>query len=368
MTTIRFDNVSKKFRQRHAQAPDADLWALRDITFECQEGEALGLAGRNGCGKSTLLKLAANVTQPTFGTVSCASPVAPMLELGAGFHHDLTGRDNVHLNGSFLGLGRRVSPALLDEIVAFAEIEQHIDTPVKHYSSGMYARLAFAIAVHSPARVLLVDEVLQVGDALFRQKCIDRMKHLREGGTTVLLVSHESGSLRSFCNRVLVIDEGRAVAEGAPEEALQIYEQKLRGLGTGVAAGVSIVSLDLYDAGEGHLIWLSDGFLRARVAWRAEPGLASCSMTIRIRREDGVCCARCESPVPQGVGEGCLDVAIDGLSLTTGRYFAEIVIEDAASLKPLASRVSGMFQVPGEFDSLRGHDGVIAVRPRWSFH
>ena len=224
---------------------------MRDITFECQEGEALGLAGRNGCGKSTLLKLAANVTQPTFGKVSCVKPVAPMLEVGAGFHHDLTGRDNVHLNGSFLGLGRRVSPALLDEIVAFAEIEQHIDTPVKHYSSGMYARLAFAVAVHSPARLLLVDEVLQVGDALFRQKCIDRMKHLREQGATVLLVSHESGSLRSFCNRVLVIDEGRAIAEGAPEEALQVYEQKLRGLGTGTSMrDVNILSLDLYDSAE----------------------------------------------------------------------------------------------------------------------
>ena len=134
------------------------------------------------------------------------------------------------------------------------------------------------------------------------------------------------------------------------------------------AAGVSIVSLDLYDSGKDRLSSLSDGFLRLSVAWRAEPGLAPCSVTIRVRREDGVCCARCESPVPQGEGEGCAEAAIGGLNLTTGRYFAEVVIEDAASLKPLASRVSGMFWVPGEFDLRRGHDGVIAVRPRWSFH
>jgi ABC-type polysaccharide/polyol phosphate transport system ATPase subunit len=232
MTTLRFDHVSKVFRQRHSHAPDGNLQALRDVDFECEEGEVLGLIGRNGCGKSTLLKLAAGVTSPTSGKVTCVKPVAPMLELGAGFHPDLTGRDNVRLNACLLGLGWRISPSLFDEIVAFAELEQHVDTPVKHYSSGMYTRLGFAVAVHSPARLLLVDEVLSVGDRLFQEKCFARMQYLRDRGTTIVLVSHDNWWIRNFCGRALVIDEGRVVADAKPDEALQAYDCQLRGLAT----------------------------------------------------------------------------------------------------------------------------------------
>ncbi len=187
MPPLIFDRVSKMYRTPSA----GEHWVLRDISFECQEGEIVAILGRNGSGKSTCLKLAAGVTAPTAGSLFCARPVAPMLELGAGFHPDLTGRENIRLNATFVGLGRKISARLFDEIVAFAELEPHVDLPVKHYSSGMYARLGFAVAVHSPARVLLIDEVLAVGDSSFRQKCFDRILRLRDEGTTILFVSHD---------------------------------------------------------------------------------------------------------------------------------------------------------------------------------
>ncbi len=285
MTTIRFDDVSKVFRQRHADAPESDLWALRDVSFECAEGDVLGLVGRNGCGKSTLLKLAAGITAATHGSVFCQQPIAPMLELGAGFHPDLTGRDNVALNGALLGLGRRLAPALFDEIVAFAELEQHIDTPVKHYSSGMYARLGFAVAVHSRARVLLVDEVLSVGDQLFRRKCLTRMRHLREQGTTILLVSHDAASIRTFCSRVLAIDRGRIIADTRPEEALRVYEWSLRGIASERARGVTISRVMAFD-GDGAPLEALHG-TRLRVCIEYDADMRTRSVGVRGSRAEG---------------------------------------------------------------------------------
>lgn len=368
MTTIRFEHVSKMFRQRHAHAPDGDLWALRDVSFECGEGDVLGLIGRNGCGKSTLLKLAARVTSPTQGIVTCARPVAPMLELGAGFHPDLTGRDNIQLNGCLLGLGWRIKPSLLDEIVAFAEVEQHVDTPVKHYSSGMYARLGFAVAVHSPARLLLVDEVLSVGDKLFQQKCFSRMQYLRDQGTTIVVVSHDDWWIRNFCKRALVMDAGHVVADSNPEEALQAYRWRLRGVSGDQRSHVTIQSVEVFDPDGAPLGPLPGTAIRVRIAFDAHGASADWSFVARVRREDGVYCATCVSQRPPDASAGIAIVEIADLYLAVGRYVMEVSIEDTQSLVPLAAQISETFSVKGPFDLKRGYDGVIKARHRWTFN
>lgn len=370
MTTIHFEQVSKKFRQRHAQAPDGELWAVQDVSFECKEGEVLGVIGRNGCGKSTVLKLAANVTSPTRGKVACVRPVAPMLELGAGFHQDLTGRDNIQLNGCLLGLGRRIPKSLFDEIVAFAEIAQHVDTPVKHYSSGMYARLGFAIAVHSPARLLLVDEVLSVGDQSFKKKCLARMKHLRDRGATIVLVSHDNWWIRNFCDRALFLDAGRLVLDGRPEEALQAYDWRLRGFCSNGSSRVSISDIEVLDCQGAEIRTLLGSSLRVRAYYHAETAQTPWSMVARVRRDDGTYCASCASEIPNGYGDGVAVAEIEDLHLVAGKYVLEVSIEDASSRMPMATRDSEAFAVPcvePRFDSSHSYDGVMKVRHHWSF-
>ena len=203
------------------------LWALRDVSFEIQRGEAFGIIGPNGAGKTTLLKLLSRVTRQTEGNIVVDGRVAALIELGAGFHPDLTGRENVYLNGSILGLSRKDISQRFDEIVDFAEIEPFIDTPVKRYSSGMYARLGFAVAAHVDAELLLVDEVLAVGDASFQAKCYRRMKSLRDNGSTVVLVSHQIPLVQRVCDRVLLLAGGKVSALGPTEEVVSAYYHTL---------------------------------------------------------------------------------------------------------------------------------------------
>jgi lipopolysaccharide transport system ATP-binding protein len=367
MTAIRFENVSKKYRQRHANEADADLWALRDISFECQPGEVLGLVGRNGCGKSTLLKLAAGVTTPTTGTVTTNKPIAPMLELGAGFHPDLTGRDNIRLNGSLLGLGRLMTPAQFDEIVAFAELEQHVDTPVKHYSSGMTARLGFAVAVHSPARLLLVDEVLSVGDKLFQQKCLARMNYLRDQGTTIMLVSHDDWWIRNFCTRALLVDSGCVLADTTPDDALTQYDLRLYKAFGASKQGAAISNVVLLDSEDSPICVLQGTSLRTRISFDTNGITLPYHLVVRLRRQDGVYPAMCISEAMEIQSKGQAVLEMDNLSLVAGRYVIEVSLEDAKTHSALATHVSETIFVPGYFDVRRGYLGVIQVESRWHF-
>jgi ABC-type polysaccharide/polyol phosphate transport system ATPase subunit len=368
MIPIRFEKVSKKYRQRHEHAADGDLWALRDVSFECHEGEVLGLVGRNGCGKSTTLKLAAGVTVPTTGTVTTLKPIAPMLELGAGFHPDLTGRDNIRLNGSLLGMGRKLTKAQFDEIVAFAELEQHIDTPVKHYSSGMSARLGFAIAVHSTAKLLLVDEVLSVGDKLFQQKCLARMMHLRDQGTTIMLVSHDDSWIRNFCTRALLFDGGCLLADTNPDDALRQYDLRLYKSDGATQNGVSIETVEvvLPYPGYGLRDELRGPSLQARITYDASGVAEAWTLVARVRREDGVYPA--VSMTTGSPTSGVAVVNIEGLNLVVGRYLIEVSIEDSLSHTVLATQISAPFSVPGEFDVKRGYDGILRVQTQWDFN
>jgi lipopolysaccharide transport system ATP-binding protein len=203
--------------------PERDFWALREVSFEVSEGELIGVIGRNGAGKSTLLKILSRVTRPTTGSADIYGRVGSLLEVGTGFHPDLTGRENVYLNGAILGMRREEIARKFDEIVAFAEIERHINTPVKWYSSGMYVRLAFSVAAHLEPEVLIMDEVLAVGDARFQQKCLDKMREIREGGHTIFFVSHNLESVARLCRRALLLEGGRLVADGPAREVVAAY-------------------------------------------------------------------------------------------------------------------------------------------------
>ena len=199
------------------------IWALNDISFSVQQGEALGIIGRNGAGKSTLLKVLSQVTMPTSGAVRAKGKIASLLEVGTGFHPELTGRENIFLNGAIMGMDRAEVARKYDEIVDFSGVETFIDTPVKRYSSGMYVRLAFAVAAHLDPDILLVDEVLAVGDADFQKKCLGKMDTVTQEGRTILFVSHNMGAIGALCQRVLLLSEGRLQMSGNPEEVISQY-------------------------------------------------------------------------------------------------------------------------------------------------
>jgi lipopolysaccharide transport system ATP-binding protein len=217
------------------------LWALRDVSLEVQPGEAVGLIGPNGAGKSTLLKLLSRITLPSEGRITLRGRVATLLEVGTGFHPELTGRENIFVNGAILGMRRHEIESQFDEIVAFSGIEQFIDTPVKRYSSGMYVRLAFAVAAHLQPEILLVDEVLAVGDAEFQRKCLGKMQEVSEGGRTIVFVSHNLAAVQRLCSRAFVIDHGRLVMEGNVADAVAAY---LHRTGGGDQAGVADIGDD----------------------------------------------------------------------------------------------------------------------------
>lgn len=199
------------------------FWALDDISFDVKSGERVGIIGRNGAGKSTLLKVISRITAPTRGSIRIAGRVSSLLEVGTGFHPELTGRENIFLNGSVLGMTKADIRIRFDDIVQFAEVEKFLDTPVKHYSSGMYMRLAFAVAAHLEPDILIVDEVLAVGDAAFQKKCLGKMKDVGKEGRTVLFVSHNMGAISEFCNRAILLGGGKVMADGSPSEIIPMY-------------------------------------------------------------------------------------------------------------------------------------------------
>jgi lipopolysaccharide transport system ATP-binding protein len=208
---------------RNGNSRQQTLWALKDISFDAQRGEVIGIIGRNGAGKSTLLRILARITKPTNGEIDIYGRLGTLLEIGTGFHPDLTGRENIFLNGTILGMKVREIKRKFDEIVAFSGVEQFLETPVKHYSSGMYLRLAFSIAAHFEPEVLLLDEVIAVGDLSFQKKCFEKMRAVSREGRTIFLVSHNLGSIQSLCKRVLLLRAGRLCEEQDAQKAIEIY-------------------------------------------------------------------------------------------------------------------------------------------------
>jgi lipopolysaccharide transport system ATP-binding protein len=239
---VEFDHVSKRYLVTSPAAPGSrwvsalsrwraphrvPFWALRSVSFGVGRGETLGIIGANGAGKSTVLKLLSGITTPTDGEIRLYGRVAALIEIGSGFHPELTGRENVFLSGTLLGMRRREIAAKLDAIVDFAGIGAFLDTPVKRYSSGMYVRLGFAVAAHLDAEILLIDEVLAVGDAEFQARCLDRVQELRHRGATIIIISHDLTAVERVCERVLLIERGRVALEGEPAGVIHAYRHRL---------------------------------------------------------------------------------------------------------------------------------------------
>lgn len=233
---LQFHHVSKLFYKQEQRTfkeflpalfsgkKTADMfWALKDVTFAVETGETIGIIGRNGSGKSTLLKLIAGVSKPTKGKVEVQGRVAPLIELGAGFHPELTGRENVFLNGVILGMSRQKIQQVLPEVIEFAELSEFIDQPIKHYSSGMYLRLAFSVAIHVHADILLLDEILAVGDAVFQHKCMQKMNEMKKMNKTIVLVSHDPHLVKSFCTKVAWLDHGQLKMFDTTEKVFEHY-------------------------------------------------------------------------------------------------------------------------------------------------
>ena len=227
--------LRRRFRGQDGPSPsnDGHLWALKNVGFEVEAGEAVGIIGRNGAGKSTLLKILSRITEPTGGQIDLYGRVGSLLEVGTGFHPELTGRENIFLNGTLIGMSRREVRLKFDEIVAFSEVEKFLDTAVKHYSSGMYMRLAFAVAAHLEPEILLVDEVLAVGDASFQKRCLNKMRDVRSQGRTVLFVSHNMSAVTRLCERTVLLDQGSVLADGPSSQVVSSYLSA--GIGTTAA-------------------------------------------------------------------------------------------------------------------------------------
>jgi len=263
------DKAKSLFRAGKAQRSIEEFLALDDVSFTVNAGDRVGIIGRNGAGKSTLLKILSRITEPTNGRVTINGRVASLLEVGTGFHPELTGRENIYLNGAILGMSRAEITRKFDEIVAFSEVERFLDTPVKRYSSGMYVRLAFAVAAHLEPEILIVDEVLAVGDAEFQRKCLGKMRDISTGeGRTVLFVSHNMGAIRTFCNRCVLLERGTIRADDLTDMVLPLY------FGLGKKAdleGLTVSATPIHPSGE----WIVGSAIAIEVRWdvgRYAPG------------------------------------------------------------------------------------------------
>lgn len=292
--------VWQKFR--HPLSPNKEtvdqeeIWALKDVNFEVKEGERIGIIGRNGAGKSTLLKVLSRITEPTTGMVRLRGRVSSLLEVGTGFHPELTGRENIFLNGAILGMSRVEIKKKFDEIVAFAEVEKFLDTPVKRYSSGMYVRLAFAVAAHLEPEILIVDEVLSVGDAAFQKKCLGKMEDVTKEGRTVLFVSHNMGAIIKLCDRSILFDHGEIEFDNLSNETIRRYQSKFftgsaewkrsNHEKNGVFSFLEVTVTDNNDRPKG--IFNGNEPIKCVISYEVSRSLAGCQVGITVNNSEGL--------------------------------------------------------------------------------
>jgi len=357
-------HVSKRYRLRGARG---EFWALRDVTFEVQRGEALGIIGANGAGKSTLLKLLAGITAPTEGEIVFDGRLSALIEIGSGFHPELTGRENVYLSGSILGMRRREIASKFDRIVDFAGVRPFIDVPVKWYSSGMYVRLGFSIAAHLDPDILLIDEVLAVGDEAFQEQCLQRIGELRRAGTTAVFISHDLAAVQRTCDRVLLLEHGRIIRSGAPDDIISEYRKRL-------VAGADILSAPSPRGGEVDLTGVraadfaghqADSFktgdpISVDVSYRANVDCRDVVIEVFFYSADGRV-LYCQQTTALGderldltAGEGTIEFACSELPLQPGAYVLGASARDRATQKVYAWLPGPSLTVaPGKM--VRGH-------------
>lgn len=364
MDAIVAENISKKFRLhdspadsikeriiRLGRASHREFHALQPLDLSVSTGETLGILGHNGSGKSTLLKCLSGILKPSTGSIRLRGRLASLLELGAGFHPDLTGRENLFINAAFLGISRKEIARRLDDIVEFAELSEFIDEPVKHYSSGMYVRLGFAVAINVDPDILLVDEVLAVGDEVFQRKCLSRVRQLQQEGRTILVVTHAADIVRQVCQRAIVLDHGRLVANAAPGEAIRIFREHLNGTlveGTGSAPAdrgqMRITDVELHHPHEAERSYLRPhdplaieiSYDTDRALHRPVLGLSIVSQDSQIIHSFDLDLAR--HGIADLVGEGRLRVSFDSIPLLDGTFSVSLRLGDADDAEVLGTR------------------------------
>lgn len=361
-----------------------DFWALRDVSFELDRGESLALVGSNGAGKTTILKLLASITKPTLGEIDVKGQLSALIELGAGFHPDLTGRENIFLNGTILGLSHRQIASRFDEIVDFSELDQFIDTPVKRYSSGMVVRLGFAVASCIEPEILLVDEVLAVGDASFQQKCLNRIRSLLKEGTSIIFVSHNMYLVQAICNRALYLEHGSIKSLGSTKEIIDLYEQdlhrkraaKLEGAYSHEEDGSELVEITRVEVresnGAGNGVLANDQSGQIRIHYNAYQSLGKCHVSVFIKRSDGLTCCMMRTKLDDYElaierGQGVVNLFLEPLQLITGTYYAEAWFlndTDSMGITTHAGR-SDWFTVKGAAMSYADDSGVFEPNTRW---
>ena len=393
LTESLWDGLTSPFRRARSRRESADFWALRDVSFEIPRGAAVGVIGRNGAGKSTLLKILSRITEPTLGRAELHGRVGSLLEVGTGFHSELTGRDNIFLRGAILGMRRAEITRRFDEIVEFADIGQFLDTPVKRYSSGMKVRLGFAVAAFLEPEILFVDEVLAVGDAEFQKKCLGKMSEIGEEGRTILFVSHSMPAILRLCDRAILLDHGRTVTDGPTHEVVRRYLESDMGRsgvrtwgdpavapGDAVARLRSIRVLPI-GGGQAEEVEIRQPIDIEVEYWLGDPGKLRPSVGLNVFNDEGVCLfathdwndreAAARSPMAGLIRSTC---RVPGNFLAEGRI---IVTVSVATFNPFVNhaveRDAVAFQVVDrtEGDGVRGpytHDWPGVVRPMLEWH
>jgi ABC-type polysaccharide/polyol phosphate transport system ATPase subunit len=337
---LTFSNVSKRYIVRHEIDDDAskhpwirklnalrkrrdEFWALRDVSFAVERGETVGIIGHNGAGKSTILKLLANITAPTSGEIVINGRLSALIEVGSGFHPELTGRENIFLNGAILGMGRREIADKLESIAEFAGVKAFLDVPVKRFSSGMYVRLGFSIASHLDPDILLLDEVLAVGDAAFQEKCLTRIEGLRRAGTTIVFISHDLAAVERICDRVILMRRGEVAATGKPRDIISLYQEqiepsRINTMKTAVEDDRAVVQSLAFHTPSGvrPTAFHTGDPLVARIEYVAHHEIRDAVFEIFVRSGDLT------------VGPGTLEFHCDELSLQPGMYHANVCVKE----------------------------------------
>lgn len=366
---------------------DEILWALQDVSFGIGEGEVVGIIGRNGAGKSTLLKILSRITEPSAGFCNIRGRVGSLLEVGTGFHPELTGRENVFLNGAILGMPRAEIERKFDQIVAFAETEKFIDTPVKHYSSGMSVRLAFAVAAHLEPEILLIDEVLAVGDVAFQRKCLSKMDEVADQGRTVLFISHNMAMVDSLCERSILLEGGRLVDDGPTRQVIDRYLEGVSALahvslaentdrsGVGDYVATRLELVDTNGRVIDHAITGDELTIRLHYDCRSGRPLRDARVNVLVSREERYFFVLAtETTVPREMvldGAGVIEVTVPALPLGGGEYDLSTYIGSGAIRHDFVERAGKLSVVDGDFfgtgrNSIKGTEGKsVLVRHTW---
>jgi lipopolysaccharide transport system ATP-binding protein len=377
-------------RKKSSQSSKDMIWALKDISFEVKRGEVVGIIGRNGAGKSTFLKILSRITEPTIGRAELYGRVGSLLEVGTGFHPELTGRDNIYLNGAILGMKKTEIEQRFDEIVSFAELERFIDTPVKRYSSGMYVRLAFSVAAHLQSDILIVDEVLAVGDLPFQNKCLGKMDSVARGGRTVLCVTHNLGTIEKLCGRAILLEEGSVIAEGRPSEVINRYLERqfperrsatslLDHPGRRTGSEVILREARVYVNGRKSTIFRTGDSLKIAVSFKRGEPIFQMHFGIIVESATGQRItsfpSSVQSPhfVPERVHEGTIICEVPCLHLLPGLYYLTFLIKSLQTAGPSDNldRINQAIQFSVEagdaFGPIDSSRGVFLEEAKWFF-